>query len=54
MSQTDNEVALNGRPNVVVSRRPRKIERKLSRLRYLPRFRGKQFTTDWTSENSTL
>jgi hypothetical protein len=53
MSQTDNEVALNGRPNVV-SRRPRKIERKLSRLRYLARFRGKQFTTDWTSENSTL
>jgi predicted O-methyltransferase YrrM len=43
----------DGRPNVV-SRRPRKIERKLSRLRYWPWFRGKQFTTDWTSENFTI
>jgi predicted O-methyltransferase YrrM len=43
----------DGRPNVV-SRRPRKIERKLYRLRYWPWFRGKQLTTDWASEHFTL
>jgi predicted O-methyltransferase YrrM len=41
------------RPNVV-TRRPRKIERRLSRLRYWSWFRGKQFTTDWASDNFTL
>jgi hypothetical protein len=41
------------RPNVV-SRRPRKIERNLSRLLYWPWFRGKQLSTDWTSENFTM
>jgi len=38
----------------VVLRRPRKIERHLSRLRYWSWFRGKQFTTDWASEHFTL
>lgn len=40
-------------PNAV-SRRARKIERKLSWLRYWPWFRGKQFTSDWTSEHYTV
>src|SRR3954463_13064603 len=44
---------LDAKPNAVV-RRPRKIERKLSRLRYWPWFFGKQFTTDWTSQNFAL
>jgi predicted O-methyltransferase YrrM len=39
---------------IAIMRRPRKIERKLSRLRYWPWFRGKCFTTDWTSEHFTL
>src|SRR5262245_16985931 len=41
------------RPNVV-SRRPKKIERNLSRLRYWPWFRGKQLSADWASEYFTL
>jgi len=41
------------RPNVI-TRRPRKIERQLSRLRYWPWFRGKQLSTDWASEHYTM
>jgi Methyltransferase domain len=41
------------RPNVV-SRRPRKIERRISRLLYWRWFRGKQLSTDWASENFTM
>lgn len=41
------------RPNVV-SRRPRKIERRLSRLLYWRWFRGKQLSTDWASEHLTM
>lgn len=41
------------RPNVV-SRRPRKIERKLSRLLYWRWFRGKQLSADWASEHFTM
>jgi hypothetical protein len=40
-------------PNAV-TRRPRKIERRLSRLLYWRWYRGKEFTTDWTSEHYTL
>src|SRR5947209_5215362 len=40
------------RPNVL-SRRPRKIERKLSRALYWPWFRGKQLSTDWASYHFT-
>jgi cephalosporin hydroxylase len=37
------------RPNVV-SRRPRKIERRLDSLRWRPWFFGKQLSTDWGAE----
>ena len=41
------------RPNVL-SRRPRKIERKISRLLYWRWFRGKQLSTDWASYHLTM
>src|SRR4051812_42015606 len=52
MISTDSRTA-KPRPNAI-SRRPRKLEKMVDRLRYRSWFTGKNFSSDWTSGNFTM